>query len=433
MPKKYLDVNVYDAANERVKIIFDSFERIYLSYSGGKDSNVMLNIVLNYMKKHNIKRKIGLQVLDNECNYKQTLDNMFDVLDENRDYLDIYWNCLPITLPCTTSSFQADWQCWGEKDKDIWVREYPNRDYVVTIHNHKYPFYKENMTYDKFWDCFGEWYSQGKPCASLIGIRTEESLNRFRAIVTEKKEKYKNYIWTVKKSDKVYNCYPIFDWTTEDIWIGNAKFGWKYNKLYDMFHLAGLTIHQMRVASPFMSESKSSLYMYRAIDPDAWSRLCMRVNGANYIATYSKQLKYHDFKKPNNHTWESFVRFLLETMPPEASENYRNMILKSINYWKEKGRGLDEKTTEILRNDKHVKGLNGKTSHGRKNKERVVFDSIPDDMDYLPANNSSVISWKRFAIMILKNDHTGKYIGYVSPFDNNKRKRELIEKYRSLL
>jgi predicted phosphoadenosine phosphosulfate sulfurtransferase len=110
------------------------------------------------------------------------------------------------------------------------------------------------------------------------------------------KETLHGRMWTKKNTEYVYNCYPIYDWRTEDIWISNAKFDWDYNKLYDIFWKAGLSIHKMRVASPFMSESKSSLNLYRVIDPHVWATLCARVNGANFVATYGKQLNYHSFK-----------------------------------------------------------------------------------------------------------------------------------------
>ena len=34
----YKKQNVYDASIERIDFIFDNFERIYISFSGGKDS-----------------------------------------------------------------------------------------------------------------------------------------------------------------------------------------------------------------------------------------------------------------------------------------------------------------------------------------------------------------------------------------------------------
>ena len=252
------NLNVYNASIERIDYIFKNFDRIYLSFSGGKDSGVMLNLTLQYMRENNIKEKMGIMILDNEANYTHSLDFMHKIIRENLDLLDVYWCCLPITLPCTVSSFMTEWQCWGEDDKDRWIRPMPKDDYIVNIDNHKFDFFEENMMYDKFWDNFGDWYAQGKRCACLIGIRTDESLNRFRSLMNDRKQMLDGNIWTKKNTKFVYNCYPIYDWKTDDIWIANGKFEWDYNELYDIFWKAGLSVGQMRVASPFMSESKSS-------------------------------------------------------------------------------------------------------------------------------------------------------------------------------
>jgi predicted phosphoadenosine phosphosulfate sulfurtransferase len=111
------DKNVWDAGVERLDFIFNNFERIYLSFSGGKDSGVMLNFVLKYMREKGITKKIGIQILDNEANYELSVEFMHRILDSNRDLLEIYWCCLPITLPCTISSYAVEWQCWGNRDK----------------------------------------------------------------------------------------------------------------------------------------------------------------------------------------------------------------------------------------------------------------------------------------------------------------------------
>ena len=248
--------NVLEASIDRLDFIFNNFERIYLSFSGGKDSGVMLNLVIDYMRSKGITEKI---------------------LDKNTDILDIYWCCMPVTLPCTVSSYAFDWQCWGERDKERWIRPMPDMPYVVNFENHDFDFFVEDMNYDHFWDGFAEWYAQGKTCANLIGIRTAESLNRFRAILNDRKETMQGMMWTKKNTEHVYNCYPIFDWKTDDVWTANGLFDWNYNKLYDLFYKAGVPIGSMRVASPFMSEGKSSLGLYRVIDPHTWAKLCARV------------------------------------------------------------------------------------------------------------------------------------------------------------
>lgn len=433
MSRKYnKNKNVYDAANERLEFMFTNFERIYLSFSGGKDSGVMLNLTIEYMRRNNITEKIGVMILDNEANYEDSLEFMHSILGKNLDILDVYWCCLPISLPCTVSQYHIDWQCWGERDKDRWIRPMPDKPYVVNMQNKPFDFFKEDMSYDEFWDNFGEWYSQGKRTACMIGIRTVESLNRFRAIMNDKKETLFGQMWTKRNSEHVYNVYPVYDWKTEDIWTANAKFEWEYNKLYDIFYKAGLSIYQMRVASPFMSESKSSLGLYRVIDPHTWAKLCARVQGANFVATYGKQLGYKSFKLPPGHTWKSFVKFLLDTLPKEVSENFKRRFVQSIKYWGRVGQTVSDKTLEELKNSPIKIIENGLTPHGNKDKVRIRIPYYPDHTDFLSCNNSEVASWKRFAITILKNDHTCKYMGFAPTKEQAVRQREIMEKYKNV-
>lgn len=429
---KYLENNVYDESVNRIRYILDNFKKVYVSFSGGKDSGVMINLVIDELRKNYKGRKVGVMILDNEANYNLSLDFMHKIIKDNLDVLDVYWCCLPITLPCTVSSYEIDWQCWGENDKNRWIRPMSNEEYIVNIHNHNFPFFKENMGYQEFWDEFGEWYSEGQECACLIGIRTHESLNRWRAIVNENKQMHGGNIWTKRNTEHTYNCYPIYDWKTEDIWIANYKFEWEYNKLYDMFWKAGLSIHQMRVASPFMSESKSSLNLYRIIDPHVWTTLCARVNGANFIATYGKQLGYHSFKLPNGHTWKSFVKFLLDTLPEKASVNFKSRFIQSIKYWGRVGRGLPDEIIKQLEKHNISFKINGFTSHGRKDKKRVIIQSLPDHLDMLSCHNSDVASWKRFAITILKNDHTCKYLGLSPTKEQIERMKYIKKKYSKI-
>jgi predicted phosphoadenosine phosphosulfate sulfurtransferase len=435
MPKIYLNENVYDAAQDRLKIIFEQFERVYVSFSGGKDSGVMLNMCIDYIRKNKIEKKLGILVMDNECNFEVSLKFMHSIIQNNLDILEVYWCCLPITLPCTVSSYQMDWQCWNTQESHKWVRPMPKESYIVNMKNKPFDFFRENMLDKEFYDLFGNWFSQGKTCACLIGIRCDESLNRFRAIMNDKKEMLNGLHWTKNKyveNANCYNCYPIYDWKTQDIWVANQKFGWEYNTLYDIFYMAGLTIAQMRVASPFMSESKSSLNLYRVIDPGVWATLCARVQGANFIATYGKQLSYHSFKLPAHHTWKSFVKFLLDTLPKEVSKNFKVRFIQSFKYWGRVGRGLDEKTILELKENNIPFKLNGNTAHGRKDKQRVVIQSFPDHLDFLSCHNSDVASWKRFAITILKNDHTCKYMGLAPTKDQAERQREIQKKYSKI-
>jgi predicted phosphoadenosine phosphosulfate sulfurtransferase len=367
--------------------------------------------------------------MDNEANYDDTLKFMRKVIDANLDRLDVYWCCLPIRLPCTISSYETTYICWGNADKQRWIRPMPDMDYVINWENHEFDFFEENMDDKIFYSCFAEWYSQGKPTANLIGIRTQESLNRFRAIMNDSKETMKGAMWTKKNSQHSWNCYPIYDWKTRDIWIANSKFDWDYNKLYDTFYMAGIPVEKMRVASPFMSESKSSLNLYRVIDPHTWARLCARVAGANFIATYGKQLNYNSFKLPEGHTWKSFVKFLLDTLPEQSSVNFKARFIQSIRFWGRVGRGLRDDVIAKLKEHGVKFYINGFTPHGKKTLKRVVIKVPPDHLDFLSTDKTSVTSWKRFALTILKNDHTCKTMGLAPTKEQMDRQKIIQRKY----
>jgi len=436
MKRVYKDKNVFDAAYERMDFIWKNFERVYLSLSGGKDSGVMMNLCLKYMRENKdivAGRKLGIQIMDNEANYDESIEFMERIINDNIEYLDVYWCCLPITLPCTVSAYHMDWQCWGERDKDRWIRPMYDYPYVVNMSNHPFgDLFKEDMGYDEFWDMFAEWYSQGKSCANMIGIRTQESLNRFRALMNERKQTVKGRMWTKKNTEHTYNVYPIYDWKVDDVWISTGQYDWDYNKLYDLFYKAGIPINSMRVASPFMSEAKSSLGLYRVINPHIWARLCARVQGANFVATYGKQLDYKSIKLPDGHTWKSFVKFLLDTLPQESAENFKLRFAQSIKFWARVGRGLHDDVIEELRSIGVKFRLNGLTPHGSKKLSRVCITVPPDHVDGLKKNNSDVTSWKRFAITILKNDHTCKYMGLQPTHEQAKRQRAIMEKYKNI-
>jgi predicted phosphoadenosine phosphosulfate sulfurtransferase len=150
------------------------------------------------------------------------------------------------------------------------------------------------------------------------------------------------------------------------------------------------------------------------------------------MVTYGKQLNYRNIKLPEGHTWKTFVKFLLDTLPKESAENFKQRFIQSIKYWGRVGRGLRKETIEEL--DKHgIKyKINGYTRHGRQTLKRVIIKTPPDHLDMLSCNNSDVTSWKRFAVTILKNDHTCKYMGLAPTKDQAKRQREIMEKYKTL-
>ena len=255
-------MNVYEAGQLRISKAFDAFGYVYVSFSGGKDSGVLLNMVAAEAKRRGIR--FGIFHMDYECQYQMTTDYVAATLDSFADVADIYHVCVPFKVTTCTSMYQSYWRPWEESKRNIWVRPMPERALSG------FPFFRETQWDYDFQVAFGAWLANEKRCSvcCMVGIRTQESLNRWRAIFSDRNYKNHNgWRWTKDMENGVVNAYPIYDFTTEDVWIANARNGWSYNHLYDLYYQAGVNIDQMRVASPFISEGQESLKLYRVIEP----------------------------------------------------------------------------------------------------------------------------------------------------------------------
>lgn len=424
-------MNVYEASQKRLKLLFEEFDNIYVSFSGGKDSGVLLNLCIDYIRGNNLNRKIGVFHLDYEAQYKMTTDYVNETLSSNLDILEVYRCCVPFKVTTCTSMYDNYWRPWEQSKKELWVSQLPKDCYT----ENNFDFYKPDMWDYEFQEKFSLWYHKMKNAnktVCLVGIRTQESLNRWRAIHSDKN--YKNYngnIWTKTMFKDVYNAYPIYDYLTTDIWVANGRFNWKYNKLYDLFYKAGVPLEKQRVASPFLSAASDSLKLYQVIEPNTWGKLLMRVNGVNFTGIYggTTAMGWQSIKKPENHTWESYMYFLLSTLPDETKQNYLEKLSTSIKFWKEKGGVLSSEVIQKLKNA----GVNitvGDSSNYQTSKLPVKMEYI-DEIDIAEAKD--LPTFKRMCICIMKNDHLCKYMGFTLTKNEMARRKNIIEKYKSLL
>jgi len=204
MLKEPIGISVLEAARQRIAWTFDKFERVYLSFSAGKDSTVMLHLAADEARKRNVK--FGLLLVDLEGQYKFTIDHAKKCVADYADCIELFWCCLPIHLRNAVSVYEPFWLCWDPAVKEGWIRQPPENAIVdpATL-----PFFRTGMEFEEFVPEFGEWYSQGKSCACFVGIRTDESLNRFRTIVQSKKETMEGKRWTSRVTEHCFNSYPL--------------------------------------------------------------------------------------------------------------------------------------------------------------------------------------------------------------------------------
>jgi predicted phosphoadenosine phosphosulfate sulfurtransferase len=295
-----------------------------------------------------------------------------------KNYMDPYWVALPMTTWNGCSMHEPEWTAWSEKKKDLWIRD--KEPHSINKMSY-FPFYYESMTFEEFTPLFAEWYSEGKPCANLVGLRAQESLNRFRTIARDI-ERCDGKSYTAKSVSRVWNVYPMYDWQTEDVWTYTGKLRKPYNKLYDRMHQAGMTIHQMRIDEPFGDTQRVSLWLYQIIEPKTWAKMVTRVAGANsgslYCGDGGNILGNRKLSLPDGHTWKSFVELILHTMPPATAEHYKNKIAVYLRWHQVRG----------------------------------YPDGIPDSATRKLETYGKVPSWRRICKSLLRNDYWCRNIGF---------------------
>lgn len=410
-------MNVYEAAQARLKKVFEDFDNVVVAFSGGKDSGVMLNMAVEFCRKNYPGRRIAVMNVDYEASYQMTMDYTDAELKKNADVIDVYRLCMPIAAKCATSMFQSYWIPWDADKREIWVRELP--DDAIHEGNHEFPWFTKGMWDYDMQDRFAKWHHErmgAKRTATLVGIRTQESNHRWNAIHGAKKRddsKFGGVNWYTKTHENCYNAYPIYDWKVDDIWVANAQFGWDYNKLYDLFHMAGVSFIDMRVASPFHDCGIEALKLYKVIDPRNWGKMIGRANGVNFAGLYggTTAMGWKSIKLPPGYTWKGYMEFLLSTLPEHVAEGYKKKVDFSIEFWRTKGGGLSPATVQQLRDLGIPHTVGAEARKGAVFKENLpVTMEYQDDID-LP-DFRLLPSYKRICVCIMRNDHTCKFAGF---------------------
>ena len=380
--REYTNKNVLTAAKQRIAYTFDNFDKILLSFSGGKDSSVMFHLVMEEAILRG--RKIGVMMIDFEAQYKATSDHAMQIFDLYKDHIDLHWICLPIKLRNAVSVYQPVWTCWDDDFKSSWVRDMPRHPSVVKDLN-AYPFFQKNLEFEEFIVMFADWYAQGEKLATFVGIRCDESLNRFRTIAVMDKKMFNGKRWTTHVIDNVYNIYPIYDWKTKDIWVYNRLAGKCYNHVYDLMHQAGVPLSQQRLCQPYGDDQRRGLWLYHLLEPETWFKIVARVNGANsgalYIGERGNMTGYNKITLPPGHTYKSFCNLLLATLPKVSRDHYVDRFKDHLKGWRKRG----------------YKG--------------EIPDSAPRDLE----NKQWVPSWRRLCKVLLRNDWWCKSLGMTQP------------------
>jgi predicted phosphoadenosine phosphosulfate sulfurtransferase len=350
--RQTLGKNVYEAAQERMAALFDTYPIISVGFSGGKDSTAVLQMALAEARRRR-------QVLDVIFSDEEAVDPDTEAyVLEVASWPDVrmHWCCAPVqhTLQGQARCF---WTCWDPAEQSTWVRDYPTHarapDASWTV----------GMSLSELPALLGLG-SRDEHC-HLVGVRAAESFNRLRGILTTG-----GYVQT--RQGYMY-AKPIYDWHTTDLWQIVRLHKWRYSAYYDKMYRLGLAREHQRVAPIGNVASLSRMHAWPELYPDFWNRVISRLPELDAMARYSKTKLYRKgIGKPSGWTWQEWTLHLLDTMQDEQMQAwFCRELARTIKRWSR-------------------------------------FHSMPfpeTPLRTVDGKSDQLMSWQRFAMMIGKHDH----------------------------
>ena len=367
--RSFTDRSVLDAAIERMHHVYDVFDRVVVSFSGGKDSTAVLNIALKVAKERG-QLPLAVHFFDEEINTPQTLEYVSRVR-QNPD-IDFKWYCLQFKHRngCTTDSKDAWWYCWDDTKKDLWCNEIP--PFAITEHT----AFKKGMAYTDFINLT---FDKGERVAVCTGVRAEESPRRQAMAMSKKHE---NYIFIDENNKNVSRIIPIYDWSRNDVWLLVKDWGLDYNRHYDLVNqtkMNGFYLKQRVTGNPFGEEPLRSAWFYSECFPQLFNKMLKRVPGFETAWRYSNTDLYLGGEKPNGMSWKDYLELILSGMDNDMEFYMREAIKNGLRMHFNKTSAPIEDEMPNIDSGFSWRFLCGVALRGdlkRSHMQRVIYQSI---------------------------------------------------------
>ena len=312
----YSKQSVLDAVLERMSFIFDSFENIQVSISGGKDSTVLAHLALMEARRRN--RKIGIFFLDEEAVYQATVEQVEYIMEQMAPENTIpLWLQMEFNLTNATSLTETQFIPWEAGKHKLWLR--PKKSYSI-----KFPQWDRatEIVADRrkgfgFYDVFTNFERCYTNTAFLVGLRGVESPNRWRTVSKNPASIGGQQVYWATTKGANFSMYPLYDWNFSDIWRYIFENNIRYHKIYDYQVKKGYPITEMRISSLIHEKSFKSLVDLPEFEPETYNKLVKRAKGIALAQETGKNAKLFKARTlPKNFkSWRTYRDFLLSTHP----------------------------------------------------------------------------------------------------------------------
>jgi len=264
-------IDVVAAAEQRIRNVFNNGVPVYMSFSGGKDSLALAQVVMNLIQRGEINpEQLSVHFIDEEA--------IFDCIEQTvktwrRKFLAVgaqfEWYCVEVKHFCCFNELTEDesFICWDSQKQDVWIREPPS--FAIISH----PMLRPRI------DAYQDWLP--RVCMdgiALVGIRAAESIQRLKNLAT--------MTMAGKKITNKRQIFPIYDWTNNDVWKYLKDQNVEIPIIYLYLWQTGTVKNQLRVSQFFSVDSAKSLVQMNEYYPDLMERIIRREPNAYLAALY---------------------------------------------------------------------------------------------------------------------------------------------------